>query len=107
MLKLVEFFQRFFGHYFTKQLELFSTKTQFRVGLIALFGTVIAATWVAVNAVVATISYTMPSDLVAAVSWVIPSNWDDCITAIIDTMLLKAVLNYKAKIIQMWSHSVD
>ncbi|MGH1463551.1 MAG: DUF5455 family protein [Neptuniibacter sp.] len=107
MLKLAEFLQKFFGEFFTRHLESFGSKATFRIGLISLLISVVAATWVAVNAIVATISMAMPSELNAAVSWAIPSVWDDCVVAIVDTMLLKALLNYKAKIIMMWNHTVD
>jgi len=83
----------FFLQFMTRKFAAIAAAT-------VLFVSLTAALIVALNAIIAGISYVMPGAITTAISWFMPSNTAACISAYYSAVAVKFVYDLKSKLVR-------
>lgn len=87
----------FFLKFMTRKFAAIASATAIFVGLTA-------ALIIALNVIIAGITYTMPNEITMAISWIMPSNTTACVSAYYSAVSVKFVYDLKSKVVRTTFH---
>lgn len=83
----------FFLQYMTRKFAAVASAT-------ALFIALTTALVIALNGIIAGISYAMPIEINRAISWFMPTNFESCVAAYYSAVAVKWVYDLKSKVVR-------